>query len=278
MAGALGHQLYACGEKGPPEKLEFAGFDYKLSKLLKHDFFAATALYRASGNGEVVRAGRPAKIILKLARQHHFLGIPLRWFGQWLCGREVSNLARLKSLRGVPQVLSGYDKCGFLYEYIEGHSLDENGQVPEDFFDELMKLVQQVHHRGLVYLDMNKRGNILLGADGKPHLIDFQISVHIGEGVGIFGGIIRRIRNSLQRCDIYHLFKHKRRFCPEHLRPEEEALSRCGGRLIRLHRLIATPFRSLRRGLLKYLYRNGHVTAERNGHYSRENDPARFLK
>ena len=273
MPGKLGRHLYACGEEGLPPQIVFGGSTYRLNKILKHDFFAATSLYEFDGQSQ---AAGPAKIILKLGRRQYFLGLPLLWLGQCLCAHELSILSCLGHLRGVPYPLARYGKTGFIYEYIEGQSLDEVEKLPDDFFDELLELLRQIHRLDIVYLDMNKRGNILLGSDGLPYLIDFQISLHLPRYMLILRRFSAYLRETLQRADLYHLFKHKRRLCPESLRPNEQILSCCVSGFIRLHRLIATPLRKLRRNFMKYLYVKGIIVAGKDTHYSRENDPARF--
>jgi hypothetical protein len=44
MRKTFGYQLYACGKTRPPEKIFLEGEKYRLTKVLKHDFFAATML------------------------------------------------------------------------------------------------------------------------------------------------------------------------------------------------------------------------------------------
>ena len=253
MLKSLGCQLYACGRSGLPGEIVFRDNEYRLCRILKHDFFAATALYELDSRSRPTEIPDPPRIILKLGRQQHFLGLPLAWVGEFLCWHEVSILRRLSDLRGIPCFLGHYGRTGFIYEYIEGHSLDEKKKPPDGFFDRLLELLTEVHRRNIAYLDMNKRGNILVDSKGRPFLIDFQISLHIGRHLLIWQRPSAYLRDTLQKADIYHLFKHKRRLCPELLTPQEQAASRRTGMLIGLHRLAATPLRKLRRALLKSL-------------------------
>ena len=41
---------------------------------------------------------------------------------------------------------------------------------------QLHDLLREIHRRNVAYVDTNKPENILLGDDGRPYLIDFQIS------------------------------------------------------------------------------------------------------
>ncbi|HUW21009.1 MAG TPA: hypothetical protein VMW16_17050 [Sedimentisphaerales bacterium] len=276
MQSKLGYLLYACGRNGLPQQIPFAGNTYRLRTVLKHDFFAATALYESDGSPPTVRTSRHPRIVLKLSRQHHLLGLPLTWLGELLCCHEVSILAHLNHLRGTPRLLSRYGKTGFIYEYIEGCSLSEQKELPDDFFDRLSELLRQIHKHNVAYLDMDKRSNILVGPDGRPHLIDFQISLHIADRLLLSKGLANQLRRILQHADIYHLFKHKRHLCPELLKPPEKVLSRQTGGWIQAHRLVANPFKKLRRALLRFLYARGVLVAQEGASLSPEHGRPRF--
>ena len=264
MLRTLGYHMYACGKKGLPKKIDISAGCYNLSKVLKHDFFAATALYELSTQAHIAETRPPARLILKVGRQQHFLGLPLRWLGKIICSHEISILSRLSHLQQIPHVLDRWDKTGFTYEYIEGQTLDENKNLPDDFFDKLIELTQQIHQNNVAYIDSNKRNNLLLGDDGKPYIIDFQISMHFNERPMFFKRFSKKLRKALQQADIYHILKHKRRICPHLLRPEEKTKSRRTGKLIDLHRMIATPFRKLRRRFLRLLYDKDVLTDDDN--------------
>lgn len=272
MLKAVGHHLYACGKKGMPAQITVGNGQYRLCKVLKHDFFAATGLYKLNGQSQSAQSSKAAKVILKINRQQHFLGLPLSWAGKILCGHEIFILNFLGGLRGIPRFISCYGRNGFVYEYIEGNTLAQGSSLPDGFFDELLELLEQIHRRNVAYLDLNKRGNIICGVDKKPYLIDFQISLHISDRTLIWKRPSRGLWEILRRADIYHVFKHKRRLCPESLRPEEQQLSNCPSRLIRLHRLVAGPFQRLRRSLLRYLYNKRVIAADKKGFVNADKD------
>ncbi|MHC4215812.1 MAG: protein kinase family protein [Planctomycetota bacterium] len=257
MFKKIGHHFYACGRNFPPKLIEFAGNAYISEKVFKHDFFAATALYTIQDKTPKTQKQIPQKIVLKMARTQHFLGLPMQWLGQALCEHEVTTLRRLDHIETVPHVLERYAKTGFIYQYIQGRSLSEQKELPDDFFDRLLELLSHIHQSNIIYLDMNKRGNIIASPEGKPYLIDFQISLHLCERFAISKKLSAYIRNILQRADIYHLFKHKRKLCPHLMRPHEHALSRCSSPWIKIHRGVATPVRKLRRRLLGFLEQKG---------------------
>ena len=81
---------------------------------------------------------------------------------------------RLGDLPNVPEMLGLVGETGFLHAFVEGRPLEKGKPVPDGFFAELEALLREVHKRGIAYVDTNKPQNILLGDDGRPHLIDFQ--------------------------------------------------------------------------------------------------------
>jgi len=277
MLHTIGHHLFACGKKSLPKTVTLGDTTYNLSSILKHDFFAATSLYELLTPKETSE-NKPSKIILKINRIHNFLGLPLLWLGQLICEHEFSILKKLSHLPQVPHILCRYGKTGFIYEYIEGRSLDEKPDIPDDFFDELLQLIYQIHLSDIVYLDANKKGNILVADDGKPWLIDFQISLHLGKYCLLSKRLSGYLREILQWSDLYHLLKHKRRLSPEQLKPHETKASRHKSIPIKIHRRAVKPLQKLRRNFLRHMYEKGHMSIEDNSHLSRENNPERFAK
>lgn len=260
----LGHDLFACGAGGMPRNAFIQGRHFVLHRTFKHDFFAATGLY-------VCRDGQqPHEIVLKISRVQPFFGLPLAGLGRWLKRREMRMLSSLEPLCFVPQLLGDYGRNGFAYRFIAGRSLDEKPDLPDAFFDDLKRLLGNVHKQGVCYMDFNKRGNILLGDDGKPYLIDFQISLRLDRP--FCKGLCKR----LQREDYYHLLKHKRRLRPDLMTDSERQLSKRPSGAVRLHRFLTVPLRTLRRTLLGRLYRRGILTHDKTFLPTSENDPARF--
>ncbi len=254
------YQLYACGRKGFPRNITVRDRTYQLEKILKHDFFAATAIYQIAPVPQTAQGQAPDKIILKISRQEHFLGLPLRWLGKMLCEHEISILNRLSRLDCVPHLLSRYDQTGFIYGYIDGSTLDDVTAVPDDFFDKFVVVLRQIHKADIAYVDMNKRSNIIVAPDGSPRIIDFQISLYIDNYTLVSPRLSFLFRRFLQRADVYHLLKHKRKLCPHLLTPTEQVLSRCNNSMLHFHRTVATPLRKLRRAFLQHLRTNGVIT------------------
>lgn len=225
-----------------PERIEVDGRTYVHVKTYKHDFFAATGRYQ----------GEARQVILKLSRHTAFLGIPLQLVGRCLSRHEAIRLRSVHDLEGVPAFVGMYGATGMVHEFVPGHELQKGEMVADDFFDRLARLIQQMHLRDFAYVDLEKRENILVGDDGRPYLIDFQISWPwpLGPVTGWAPG--RWMMRRLQQADWYHLQKHRRRFRPDQLSPDERASAGRRPWGIRLHNQLTHPLRRVRRWLLSF--------------------------
>ena len=236
--------LKALGLKSPPEILYISGHAYRLVELFKHDSWAATALY-GSAEG--------ALRIVKLHRRSPFLGLPLTWLGRRTAGNERALLEQLAGLDGIPvldgpvrESANGPDLPNAVArEFVAGHPLGNREPVADSFFPELNHLLDQMHERRTVYVDLHKRENIIVTDRGEPCLIDFQISLIWP--TWLHSGPIFRI---LARSDKYHLMKHWARCRPDQCGVDSIAMQKQIPWWIRAHRLVARPFREFRRRLL----------------------------
>jgi serine/threonine protein kinase len=284
MTTGIGNQLRACGRGDLPRFIRVRSHLFRLNKVFKHDFFAATGLYDFIGNhyndhsvsNKVITVSK--QVILKLARRSDFLGIPLAWLGVILCQHEIYILRRLQGLNQIPRLLGKFGKTGLVYEYIPGRSLDERPELPDNFFDRLETLLSDIHSRRIIYLDLNKRGNILIGDDNRPFMIDFQISQHIAERFCGSSRLARFILKTAQKEDFYHLFKHKRRLRRDLMSEEQLRNSRRFSTWISLHRLFARPLTRLRRGVLHYLYKKDRLITDGLENHHSETNPDRWGK
>jgi len=231
--------------KMPRESFDLGGRTYRLQKVLKQDFFAATGRY-VGPEGE--------RVVLKHYHTEPFLGVGLEWAGRRMAEREIRHYRLLADVGNVPRLLGRVGRSAFAHAWIEGQDLlDYAGRVPDDFFDRLEHLLGTIHARDMAYIDMNKPDNVLVTSDGRPALVDFQISWAPRRLDGPLGWIRRRMLRLFQREDLYHVRKLKRRYRPDLMTPEEIAASQRRSGAIRLHRLIGAPLRDLRRQILKWL-------------------------
>lgn len=294
-------QMFAL-PSAPPGELTVGGRIYRLDRVFKHDFWAATCLYEQTTNDDGCRvqdAGtesvdsrcssstshsprrtphfRYSRLVVKFGRSHGFAGVPLRWVGEMLTDHEEAIYRRLAGLDCIPGWAGRLDAVTCAIEFVEAVPLDHLApeDLPAEFFDRLRKVFDAVHARGIAYGDANKKSNILV-RDGWPVLIDFQIALRTRDDwPAPLRGFARRVVRYLQGKDLYHLYKHKRRIHPQHLTPAEEALSRRRSPLHKIHRRLTKPYRALRRRVLGGLFRKGLLhspTADLEDHHQPEKD------
>lgn len=237
--------LKALGRRAMPAQIERPDGVYRLARVFKHDFFAATARYDGPGGS----------LVLKLGREAPLLGLPLDWMGRWLVGHEVRVYRLVDGLEGVPRFVDTHGDGGFLHEFAPGHDLRRHEWVDDEFFERLTRLIDQIHARGIAYVDLNKRENILVGDDGRPYLIDFQIAFHVPGRLGRTWPA-RLLRRRFQAADRYHLLKQRRRHRPDQMTPQQLDASFRKGFWIRLHGLIARPLTLIRRRTLSRIARS----------------------
>jgi len=296
----FGRGFYACGGAGLPRQITCLGTQYVLERVLKHDFHAATGLYRrvesetvgwavpTNSNGlsrhQMVGTAHPAnskpplRLICKINRRTHFCFVPLGLFGRLLTHSEVCNLRRCEGIPEVPRVLARLDSHTYVYEYIEGRSLSEEPPLPADFFDRLVMAIEKVHARRLVHFDLHKAGNILVDTEGRPHIIDFQISQYIADRCLVSRRLSGRFRHWLQSYDLYHIYKHKRRLQPQLLTEAEAKLSYNHSLGLEIQRAIARPYKRVRRACLRRLYAKGILTGTADGGTCMETNPVRWTR
>jgi hypothetical protein len=239
----LQKSIRALGSDDPPEEIVVGGQPHRRAVIFKHDFFAATALYE----------GPCGKVVLKLGRRAGLLGLPLGWIGRLLAQHESRLYELLGGIDGIPRFLGRWRDYGLMHEFVEGHQLAKGERVNDAFFDRLEGLIDEVHRRDAAYVDLEKRENILVGDDGRPYLIDFQISWHLPPNRGGRTSAARFILDVLQASDHYHLLKHRRRQRPDLLTADQYTASYTPPIYISWHRYLFRPFTNLRRKALRHI-------------------------
>jgi hypothetical protein len=245
------YSLRALGRDDLPPAFELAQTTWRHVRTVKHDFFAATGFYEDDG-------GR--RVVLKVSRIADIAGIPMQWLGRCLCRREMRFYSRLSDLPNVPSLLGSVGRTGFVHAYVQGRPLSKDRPVPDGFFRQLFDLLRELHRRDIAYVDTNKPENILIGADGRPHLIDFQISWDLH---GLGGWWFNRwVLKRLQAEDLYHIRKHHRRLRGDELSADDARGAAQVSPWIRAHRLVTKPFKQLRRRTLQRLRETGRLVPE----------------
>ncbi len=254
----------ALGLNDPPPEIEVDGKIYKQVEIFKHDSWAATALYE----------GLKGKITCKFNRVQPIFGLPMGWLGRLLAKREALLFAEMADTPYIPNLAGKLTVNGrevpnvAAHDYIEGHPLMREEHVSDEFFSQLSDLLAILHLRDWAYVDLHKRENIIVGNDGKPYLIDFQVSFRLPGWWPGNSWPIRLVLRMLQKTDEYHRLKHFIQCRPDQFTPEEFERARRRPWWISVHRLVAQPLRQLRRKFLVVIgVRRG------KGHANTEHEP-----
>jgi serine/threonine protein kinase len=104
--------------------------------------------------------------------------LPVRWWGRWQIRRETSIYRRLSGISGVPRFYGRIGKNAMAIEFIQGERISQwkRRDLPPALFARLWDLIQKIHSRGIVHIDLRKRDNILVNEAGEVFIIDFNAS------------------------------------------------------------------------------------------------------
>jgi hypothetical protein len=96
--------------------------------------------------------------------------------GRWMISRELQALHLLADMPGVPQEAFRIDDYALAYRYIDGKTIAElpPNELSRSFFIAYEKLVKEMHHHGIVHLDLRNSGNVIRTPQNTPAMIDFQ--------------------------------------------------------------------------------------------------------
>ena len=237
----------ALGNEEAPEVIILEGRKYRLREVFKHDSWAATALYVSHSD----------KVVCKFNRKNPILGIPMVWLGRMIARREAFFFAELSD---VPEIPKGYAtvfvdgnrwETAFAHQYVEGRSINESDRLQDEIFDRVADLLERLHRRGIAYMDLHKPENLILGDDGRIHLVDFQVSFVVRPDSWCLP--LRWLLRLFQQGDEYHLLKHRTRLCLNPPKNWKEIMNRHRPWWLKLHRGVAVPLRTLRRKFLTLL-------------------------
>ncbi len=102
-------------------------------------------------------------------------------FGRIMARIEHNVIKRLSSLNGIASEVHLITPYTVAFSYVDGKPLKalkkEGIKLEKEFFLKLEKLVDDMHSRGIVHLDLRNFGNIICSKDGNPYIIDFQSSI-----------------------------------------------------------------------------------------------------
>ncbi|MEW5693407.1 MAG: RIO1 family regulatory kinase/ATPase [Candidatus Hydrogenedentota bacterium] len=182
-------------------------------KLLKKGSATKSDVYISTLNNKIV-------IIKSFKNKYWFIKYTYGWL---VLNREYKILKRLKNIQGIPEIID-FNDFQLLETYIPGKSFAtlyiEKKSLPASVFNIIYKIVDEIHKRRIVHLDLRLSSNYLLGDDGLPYILDFNTCLYIPH-LPIIGNLIL---NLLKKIDYSGIIKMKYEFCPDAITEKEKIL------------------------------------------------------
>ncbi len=138
--------------------------------------------------------------------------------GRMVIRREARAYEALTGVRGLPPHFKQLSPYSLAVEYLEGKDLGcfQRGEFGPEVIRQFEQIVDELHRRGWVHLDLHRRTNILL-VDDKVFIVDLASSLHSGS-VPLIGRTLTRLFGLADRLS---LIKMKKIFGPELLTNQE---------------------------------------------------------
>jgi len=102
-------------------------------------------------------------------------------FARYMARRERRIMQRLNGIGGVPEHARLVNGSLFLRSFIPGGHLKTHdpGDLPNAFYRQLERLVNRMHKRNVVHLDLRHLKNIVVSDDLQPYIVDFETAVDL---------------------------------------------------------------------------------------------------
>ncbi len=139
--------------------------------------------------------------------------------GRIIVGREARAYAALKGIDGIPARFERLSPFSFAVEYLEGKNFGTTGrgEIGPEVIRQFERIVDDLHGRGWVHLDLHRRTNILL-VNGRVFVVDLASALHAGS-IPLAG---RCLTVFIGLADRLSLIKMKTIFAPELLTTREQ--------------------------------------------------------
>ena len=139
--------------------------------------------------------------------------------GRMVIGREIRAYRALAGIEGLPSLFKRLSPFSLAIEYLEGRDLGGivRGEIGPGVVRQLEDILDELHERGWVHLDLQRRSNILL-VDGKVFVVDLASAIHPG-GIPIVGRLLTRLIGFADRLS---LIKMKSIYAPEVMTEREK--------------------------------------------------------
>lgn len=105
---------------------------------------------------------------------------PVRIVGILLVFWEAFIYSKLKGISGIPVLTGRPDKYTLITSYMGGENLRATKKKPDaSYFEKVSRIIEQMHQRGVVHLDLRNRRNYGIDPSGLPYLMDFASCLYI---------------------------------------------------------------------------------------------------
>jgi predicted Ser/Thr protein kinase len=138
--------------------------------------------------------------------------------GRIVIGREARAYRALTGIEGLPSRFKRLNPFSIAIEYLEGKDLGviNRGEIGPGVIRQFEAVVEELHERGWVHLDLQRRSNILL-VNGRVFVVDLASAIHPGS-IPLFGRCLTRLFGLADRMS---LIKMKSIYAPELMTPRE---------------------------------------------------------
>ncbi len=138
--------------------------------------------------------------------------------GRIVIGREARAYRALAGIDGLPAKYKRLGPFSIAIEYLEGRDLGAvlAGEIGPGIIKQFEAVIEDLHARGWVHLDLQRRSNLLL-VGNKLFVVDLASAFHPG-GVPVIG---RCLTGLIGLADRMSLIKMKSIYAPELLTPNE---------------------------------------------------------
>ena len=99
--------------------------------------------------------------------------------GKLFITSEYNTLLKLKDNPSIAKNTQKISKYTLIFNYIEGKPLKAfpDTSLEKEFFLKLENNIELMHKKNIVHLDLRNLGNIIVGKDNYPYIIDFQSAI-----------------------------------------------------------------------------------------------------
>jgi hypothetical protein len=139
---------------------------------------------------------------------------PVRIVGILLVSWEAFIYSRLKGISGIPMLTGRPDRYTLLTTYMGGENLKATTKKPDSaYFEKLSRIIEQMHQRGVLHLDLRNRRNYGIDPSGIPYLVDFASCLYVPWPL--------KLRDIIASIDWMGFLKVKKKVCPDIITNEE---------------------------------------------------------